>query len=496
MCDASKRDVWDQLRQRDLKIFARWVQPSLIVQAAARAGVALGKGPLNVATLVWLGLASALHPDKNFTGVLLLVLKLLQDAPSWYSSSLAKLQLRSRRPCGRSQHDPRGQDAATVSEEAFVQARQKLPWSFWYALTLLLAERFQVAHPRQVRWKQFRLLALDGTTIALENWRALADHFGTASRGKGRARTQARMVLLEFPLTRIPWRYDLTPLAESEKTVAARLLEGLADHDLVLMDRGFWSFALFAQIAQQRAYFAIRRTAQAHLPRRCRLGRDDALVTYRPSHWSKAWRECGWPREMALRVISYQICGFRPSAVVTNVLDPQQVSREEWVRLAAIDEAGRVIEPGLYHRRWEIETTFRELKVTQRMVESLRSRRPAGIRYEIAGHLVLYLLVRWLMVEAAERANLEDPLRLSFKEALAELQDMRQTLLEASPQQVRRVLWPRLLDRIASHRLPLRPGRHYARPGDHKPKSKGKGRYQKPDKLRPKHLGKLERAGT
>jgi hypothetical protein len=110
--------------------------------------------------------------------------------------------------------------------------------------------------------------------------------------------------------------------------------------------------------------------------------------------------------------------------------------------------------------------------------------------------MLLYLLVRWLMVEAAERAHLEDPLRLSFKEVLGELHDLRQTLLEASPQRVRRRLWPRLLERIVSHQVPLRPGRQYARPGDHKPKSKEKGRYQKPDKLRPKHSGKLEQGGA
>ncbi len=490
-----KTKVWNQVRQRDFKVFAQWLQPQLIAQAALRAGVAIGEGPLNLCNLVWLGLVSALHPAKNFAAVLGLVLKLLQDAPAWQTSTLAALQRRGRRQAsgqGRSKHDPRGRDPTLVSEEAFVQARQKMPWRFWLALIVLLADSFQAAHPRHVHWKQFRLLALDGTTLPLDNWQALTHYFGTGSHGKARRQTQARMVLLEFPLARIPWRYELTPLDQAEKTVAARLLDRLSADDLVLMDRGFWSYALFATIAQQRALFAIRRIAQAHLQPLRRLGRDDQLVRYRPSHWQKAWTDKGWPREMTLRVITYQICGFRPSAVVTNVLEPQQVSREEWVRLAAIDEAGRVVEPGLYHRRWEIETTFRELKVTQGLVGGLRSRTPAGIRYEVAGHVLLYLLVRWLMVEAAEQAGLDDPLRLSFKEALAELGDLRQTLLHSSPAHVQRVLWPRLLERIASHRVPLRPGRHYARPGDSKPKAKGKGRYQKASKLRGTKIGKLE----
>ena len=62
------------------------------------------------------------------------------------------------------------------------------------------------------------------------------------------------------------------------------------------------------------------------------------------------------------------------------------------------------------------ETTFHELKAIQGL---LRSRTPESIRYEVAGHVVLFLLVCWLMVEAAQRAAADgDPLGLSFKHAL------------------------------------------------------------------------------
>jgi hypothetical protein len=488
MCpDPCKVSIWTFLRQRDLQLFASWLSPRLISQAVQQLGIPCGCGPLNVASLVWLALVSALHTTKNFADVLTLVLKLLQDDGDWASSPLAALQRKGRqqrrkRP-RRSKHDPRGNDPCTVSEEAFVQARQKLPWNFWTTLVLLLSEDFQQQHPEHQRWKRFRLLALDGTTINLPSWQRLSDHFGTAGKGKGRRRTQARLVLMELPQLRLPWRYELTPLAEGERTVAARLLKGLQRDDLVLMDRGFWSYALFQQIAQQGGYFAIRRIAQAKLTRHKRLGRDDTLVRFRPSDWRKAWTEAGWPRAMTLRVIAYQIRGFRPSAVVTNMLDPQVVSREEWVQLAAVDERGRVVEPGLYHRRWEIETSFRELKQTQGLEGSLRGRTPASIHFEVGGHLLLYLLVRGLVVEAAAAGEVEDPLRLSFKGALEELRDMRQTLLHAEPEHMRQVLWPRLLARIARHKVPLRPGRHYQRPGETRPKYKGQGRYQQSQKV-------------
>jgi hypothetical protein len=484
--DALKVTAWEQLRQSDLKPFARFLTREAIVHAASKTGIALGRGPLNAANLVWLAIASALHTGKNFASVLGLVLKLLRDAPDWPQSDLAKTQRKGQRQAGtqkRKKHDPRGQDPTSVSEEAFVQARRKLPWAFWVNLLLWLSDRFEHEHGDKTRWKQFRLLAIDGTCINLGAWKPLVKEFGTASNGKGprRRRTQARMVMVQMPLVRIPWRYELTSIHEAEKTVAGRLLTGLRVNDLLLMDRGFWSYGLFWQIHNQQAFFAIRLVASVRLQTVKKLGYKDRLVRFQPRDPKKKWRHL--PPSLELRLIDYQVKGFRPSALVTSVTDPRVITRQEWIQMATV-EAGRVLkQPGLYHRRWEIETTFRELKVTQGMQGGLRSRTPEGIRYEVAGHVLLYLLIRWLIVEAAAKAGVEDPLRLSFAEARQELLDMNPQLVLYSEAHVTRVLLPRLLERMASHRVPLRPGRHYPRPNDKKPKNRGHGNYQKPSKL-------------
>ena len=192
------------------------------------------------------------------------------------------------------------------------------------------------------------------------------------------------------------------------------------------------------------------------------------------------------------------------------IRDPAKDTRTQFAqRLRLISEKmppeGRaifVIDPerrlgrGLYHRRWEIETTFFELKVSQGMKTSLRSRTPEGIRYEVAGHVLFYFLIRWMMVEVAT-AHKEDPLRLSFSQALRELQDISQTLITASPRRVSRVLLPRLMARIAQHLVPQRPGRHYSRPYDTKVKYKGRGHRRLPSKLStklPRRLRKRRRA--
>ena len=326
--DERRCKVWEQIRQHDLRVFGKFLPSSVFGEAARNAGVRLGNSALALPTLVMLGLAAAFHRTKSFAAVLVLTVKLLQDSEQWCDSPLAAARRNARRAQKRrgkkkrSKHDPRGGDPTGVTEEAFVQARQRMPLSFWAALLMLLAERFQEAHGKQLRWHEFRLIALDGTTVNLPNWQVLRDHFGSAKNGKS-WRAQARMVMLQFPLARLPFRYELGTLAEGERAVASRLLAGLCCNDLVLMDQGFWSYRLFRQIDQQHAYFAIRRFAQARLRTVKRLGPKDRLVEWRPSDPRQRRRLA---ESICLRVIDYQIKGFRPTGIVTNVLDPAAYS--------------------------------------------------------------------------------------------------------------------------------------------------------------------------
>jgi hypothetical protein len=75
------------------------------------------------------------------------------------------------------------------------------------------------------------------------------------------------------------------------------------------------------------------------------------------------------------------------------------------------------------------------------------------------------------------------PLRLSYKGALEDVQDMRESLLKAGDEPAQRVLLPRLLDQMGSPVIPFRPNRHDPRPHDTQVKNKGKGKKQLPSKL-------------
>ena len=72
------------------------------------------------------------------------------------------------------------------------------------------------------------------------------------------------MVMLQFPLARLPYRYELCPLDNGEVTIARRLAQHLCKNDLVLLDACFWSYGLFWDIQNRHAFFAIPLKGKKH----------------------------------------------------------------------------------------------------------------------------------------------------------------------------------------------------------------------------------------
>jgi hypothetical protein len=473
--DDIRKEVHDRLREHDLRAVTDKLTPAVFVEAARRAGLRIYACPLNLVNLVWLAIAAAWRKTESFVTILTVTLKLLQDqehfARSQFGKDLSRKQRQAKRRCkrkdgrgaARSKHDPRGQDPTQVSEEAFAKARQRMPMRFWVELILILGDRFEAEYGACLRYRGFRLLALDGTCLTLPKAKDLRAYYGTAKNGTGKHTPQARMVLLQSPLTRLPIAYELQPLKVGEVTMARQLVGWLRADDLVLLDSGYLSYGLLCDICHKKAFFCIRVQRQLALRTRQRLqGQRDRLVQWVPKDSRGQWRREGLPRSLELRLIEYRVPGYRTIRLLTNVLSPGRLSYADFTRLTTTPGVGERLLPGLYHQRWQIETTYGELKTEHRMEGGLRSKKPASIAYEVAGHVVLYLLVRWLIVEAAIRHGL-NPLRISFRNALRELRDMWNTLVTSSPHWIAHILLPRLLERIASHAVPFRPGRSYPR---------------------------------
>jgi len=190
---------------------------------------------------------------------------------------------------------------------------------------------------------------------------------------------------------------------QSENALARDLVDRLQSGMLLLADRGFCGFPLWARAAASGADLLWRAMGNMK-PRHLETLADGTwLGELRPA--GKAARTTD---PVTIRVIEYQLDDGRDNDVTyrlfTTLLDPVEAPA---VELAVA-----------YAQRWEIESTFDELKTHQRGARTvLRSKSPDLVLQEIWGHLCCHYAIRALMWEAADHAKV-DPDRVSFVAAL------------------------------------------------------------------------------
>src|SRR5437867_1813299 len=242
------------------------------------------------------------------------------------------------------------------------------------------------------------------------------------------------------------------PYRTSELALATQAWAALPEHALVILDRGFCSYALFHALAtpdRDRHWVVRARSGPTALTQAIvqRFGPGDALVELRPSPATCA-KYPDLPPTLRVRAVRVQRRGFRPYWVFTSLRNPATHPAAE---LAA-----------LYHERWELELAFDELKThTCERAEALRSKAPARVEQEVWGLLLAYNLVRLVMSRAAPRARVP-PLRLSYRYALLAVRAFWHAAWDTSPGTLPRRL-EALLDELALFVLPERRPRRYPR---------------------------------
>ena len=222
-------------------------------------------------------------------------------------------------------------------------------------------------------------------------------------------------------------------------------------------------------ITQRKAHFLMRISEQTQglAKRTQQLGPDDWLVEFHPN--ARCRRENpAMPETLKFRLIRYQLPGFRPSWLLTSLLDPQSFSYTELV--------------AFYHQRWRIERIYCEWKHALD-IQNLRSHTPAGIIKELHAQVLLSNLVRWVMSDAVEDTG-KTTVEFSFECALTALENALIKMLRASPSQIQQI-YAELLAEIRRAPIRQRPGRHYPRPREGKIKNKGHGKYVLPARLSP-----------
>jgi hypothetical protein len=262
-----------------------------------------------------------------------------------------------------------------------------------------------LAHPAThgAWYRKWRLVAIDGTILDLADTKENEGAYGRPSNSRNDDKSafpQARVVGLVECGTHAVIDAHVGGCDRSENELVTKLFESLAPGMLVLCDRGFWSFDLWAQAQDTGADLLWRTKSNVVLPV-VEMLEDGSYLSQIFSSDDKKKQN-----PVTVRVIEYQLDGLSKQTyrLVTTILDPTRAPATE---LAA-----------LYAERWEIESVFDEVKTHQRGGGAvLRSKYPETVEQEIWSHLLVHYAIRLLMADAATEADV-DPYRTSFLNAL------------------------------------------------------------------------------
>jgi len=287
-----------------------------------------------------------------------------------------------------------GRSWRAPDRSAFVGARKRLGWEVMAALFGALARPLgRRERDECCFWRGYRVMAVDGTTMALPRNPELESAFG-GQRGHGRSGHRVgpprlRLVALVECGARALLDVAFGHYDTGENTLTQTLVRSLEPGMLVLADRGFASKPLWEACLGTGADLLWRAKRRIGRRRLQRLPDGTYLVAF------------GTGKPVTVRVIEYQVLGSRQVyRLLTSLLNPATAPA---LHLAQ-----------LYTQRWEIETVTRELKVGQCEDGSLRSHSELGVRQELWSTCLAHVLIRKFAFQVAQAAPDTDPDRISF----------------------------------------------------------------------------------
>lgn len=337
--------------------------------------------------------------------------------------------------------------ADSVSTSAFSQARKKLKPSALELLSHQLVGIFQSQFQLR-RWNGFRLLAVDGSTLQLPNSANVIDTFGPPPEGAS------------MPLARVSQVYDvlnevivnavIAPRAEGERVLAGEHLLATAANDLLIYDRGYPAFWLFAaHLQQQRDFCARLPLAFSREVESFACGAlNSACVRFEPN--AEARQQCldyGLPAEaITLRLVRHTLDNGTVEILATSLTD-EAAYPTSWFR-------------HLYHLRWGVEESYKRAKLRVE-IENFSGLSALAVKQDFYAKIFVMnmsAILAWVAQAIAERvyAHRRYRYRINFASAISTMKDnIVRLLLGSGPQ----ALLLKLMRSFVKEVEPVRPNR-------------------------------------
>ena len=351
------------------------------------------------------------------------------------------------------------------STSAYCQARTRLPLGLIKDLATEAGRFLEGAAPPSWLWNGHHAKLLDGSTLSMPDTPENQDVWPQQDQQEDG---------LGFPIVRIVGLLSLATggclglaygpykgKATGEHALARNLLPLIYPKDIIIADRYYCSYFLIAQLLAKDAHLISRlHGARDYDFRQGRwLGEGDHIIELikppRPK-WMDQQTYDQIPKTLHLREMKsgYKDDEGQEVIVVTTLLEPKQYPRSEVL--------------GAYRLRWNVELDLRSLKSVMGM-DILSCKSPDMIEKEIWTYILAYNLVRQLICQAAERHSIE-PRLISFTGAIQTFNAFLPLFNIDRPEFSQR-MYNAMIDLIAQHKIPNRPGRSEPKAVKRRPKS-------------------------
>jgi hypothetical protein len=306
--------------------------------------------------------------------------------------------------------------AKLVADGTISHARVKLGFEVF---RILFCKFVASLEPYKPDFHGLSSVIFDGSCLTMPDTQSNQAEFGKPKTGRGTAAfPQTRVMALMVRATRIIADIAFAPFmgkGTGERSLMMEILQRTKGRNLLfLFDAGFYSFLLIYALQQQAHHFLMKISSSVQLvpvkggllPDGSYLALIKGKIEDPLSSTSKRMRFK--KIQFLVRVIQFQIPGFRPVRLITSLMD---------VNITAKELASH------YHKRWDIEIGYNEIKTNQcatlrgQCPTHLRSKRSDLVKQEIYAMFIVYNEIRYIMCQAASINN-QDPLEISFLDTL------------------------------------------------------------------------------
>jgi hypothetical protein len=310
-----------------------------------------------------------------------------------------------------------------ITKSALFQARKQLSYTAFTELNRQIIDDIYHKPKHYETWKGFRLCAIDGTSIRLPNEPNIIDHFGIQRGRPGQADCPMGMASVFYDvLNHLVIDSTIRPKGTSEQKCAEEHLAYAGTKDLVIYDRGYNAFWLYALHIKHNYAFCMRAKANKYLIVKQFIESNDKerIVTIKPNKPSiKTCREKGIPTTaIKLRLIRVELEN-EVEVLITNLMDSEKYHANLF--------------KSLYHQRWGIEENYKRLKQWLE-IENFSGKSSLSVQQDFYAKIVAVNLTALMAMAAQKTAtnetkHLKFEYQINFSQALSKMKHRMVTLI-------------------------------------------------------------------